>query len=101
MFTLVSSKPMSNLHRETLLVLPSVHACVDTINALHSQFKAHHKRNAVVELLYSNTFSTDPERMDEPDGHLITLQAAQDADQGALAEMEWFRATASAILVNA
>ena len=64
---------MSTLHRQTLLVLPSVHACVDAINTLHSAFKAHHKRNATVELLYSNTFSTDPTRADEPDGHAVTF----------------------------
>ena len=90
---------MNTFHRETLLVLPSVHACVDAINTLHSQFKAHYKRNAAVELLYSNTFSLDPMREGEPDGHLVTLQVAE-LTEAARAEIAWFK-TAAHTLANA
>ena len=81
------------LHRETLVQLPSAAHCINAITTMHAAFKAAHKRNATVDLFYSLVFSTDVELLNEPDTHLITLQA-EDASEAASPEVAWFRVAA-------
>jgi hypothetical protein len=81
-----------SLHRETLFQLPDATKCVDAITLLHKAFKVAHQKNAAVELFYSMRFSIDPERLDEPDTHFVTLWAEPaETLQG---EIQWFREAA-------
>ena len=86
-----------SLHRETLMYLPSASSCVNVIMEMHRAFKSTFKRNAVVDLFYSMGFSTDTEKLDDPDTHSVTLQV-DPAEIKAVEEAAWVRASAQAIL---